>query len=92
MQNFSMVFKIGKSNEERMGALNFYEKAFSAQKISEFTDGGDAHIVMGINGFEILLANDFDQWCEATYKLNHPDTQFISGPIQDICAEDILSL
>ena len=43
------------------------------------------------NGFEILLANDFDTWCEATYKLNHPETEFITGPIQDITAEKILS-
>lgn len=38
-------------------------------------------------GFDILLANDFDAWCEATYKLNHPDTEFIPGPIQDITAK-----
>jgi DNA (cytosine-5)-methyltransferase 1 len=43
------------------------------------------------NGFDVLLANDFDVWCEATYKLNHPETEFISGPIQDISAEQILS-
>jgi DNA (cytosine-5)-methyltransferase 1 len=43
------------------------------------------------NGFDILLANDFDTWCEATYKLNHPETKFISGPVQDISAEKILS-
>lgn len=42
------------------------------------------------NGFEILLANDFDNWCEATYKLNHPDTEFISGPIEDITPSQIL--
>lgn len=44
------------------------------------------------NGFDILLANDFDTWCEATYKLNHPETEFISGPIQDISAHQILAL
>lgn len=44
------------------------------------------------NGFEVLLANDFDMWCEATYKLNHPETEFLSGPIQDISARHILSL
>ncbi len=44
------------------------------------------------NGFEILLANDFDNWCEATYKLNHPETKFISGPIQNLSSEKILSL
>lgn len=43
------------------------------------------------NGFEILLANDFDTWCETTYRLNHPETKFISGPIQEISAQQILS-
>jgi len=43
------------------------------------------------NGFDILLANDFDTWCEATYKLNHPETKFISGPIQDITSDQIQS-
>lgn len=42
------------------------------------------------NGFDILLANDFDAWCGATYKLNHPETKFVSGTIQDISAEQIL--
>ena len=44
------------------------------------------------NGFDILLANDFDAWCEATYKLNHPETEFISGAIQDISAQQMLSM
>ena len=43
------------------------------------------------NGFNILLANDSDTWCEATYRSNHPETKFISGPIQDMTAERILS-
>ena len=43
------------------------------------------------NGFDILIANDFDAWCEATYKLNHPETEFISGRIQDITASQLLS-
>jgi len=42
------------------------------------------------NGFDIRIANDFDVWCETTYKLNHPETDFISGPIQDITAEQLL--
>lgn len=44
------------------------------------------------NGFDILLANDFDIWCEATYKLNHPETKFIPGIIQNISAGKILSV
>ena len=42
------------------------------------------------NGFDILLANDFDAWCEATYRFNNPETEFISGRIQDIAAQYIL--
>lgn len=44
------------------------------------------------NGFDILLANDFDPWCETTYRRNHPQTHFVSGSIQDISASQILSL
>lgn len=43
-------------------------------------------------GFEILVANDFDQCCEETYKANHPDTFFISGQIQNITPAQILSI
>ena len=42
-------------------------------------------------GFDILLANDIDIWCEATYKLNHPETKFVAGPIQNLSASQILS-
>ena len=44
------------------------------------------------SGFEILLANDFDSWCEASYKLNHPETKFLPGSIEDITADNILSI
>ena len=44
------------------------------------------------SGFKILLANDFDSWCEATYKLNHPETMFLSGSIENITANNILSM
>ncbi len=35
-------------------------------------------------GFRILAANDFDNVAAATFKLNHPDTEFIDGPIESI--------
>lgn len=38
-------------------------------------------------GFAILAANDFDQDAANTFKLNHADTAFIDGPIQDITIE-----
>lgn len=43
-------------------------------------------------GFEILVANDFDQCCEQTYRINHPDTVFIPGEIQNISPEQILEI
>ena len=55
---FGMAFNIGKTNEERIEAFELYKKAFNAKNISESTppDGDDIHIMMEINGFEILLA------------------------------------
>lgn len=43
-------------------------------------------------GFNILAANDFDEYAEATFRLNHPETAFLSGPIQQIAAADFLSV
>lgn len=55
---FSLAFNIASSNEERIAAFELYQKAFKARKISESTppDGDDIHIVMEINGCNILLA------------------------------------
>ncbi|MEA4823538.1 MAG: hypothetical protein VB111_05400 [Clostridiaceae bacterium] len=54
---FKMAFCIGSTNEERIEAFSLYQQAFNARKISESTppDGEDIHILMEINGFEILL-------------------------------------
>lgn len=54
---FKMAFSIGSTNEERIEAFELYQQAFNARKISESTppDGDDIHIMMEINGFEILL-------------------------------------
>lgn len=43
------------------------------------------------HGFEVLAANDFDQDAAATFKLNHPRTDFIDGPIQDITTDRLLA-
>jgi uncharacterized glyoxalase superfamily protein PhnB len=55
---FGVAFNVGNNNEDRIKAFELYQKAFNAKKISESInpDGGDIHIVMDINGFEILLA------------------------------------
>ena len=54
---FSLAFNIA-SNDERIEAFEFYQKTFNAKKLSESvpSDGPDIHIMMEINGFEILLA------------------------------------
>lgn len=41
-------------------------------------------------GFEILAANDFDEFSEETFKVSHPEAAFLSGPIESITAEDFL--
>lgn len=41
-------------------------------------------------GFEILAANDFDVFSEDTFRLSHPETAFLSGPIENISADDFL--
>lgn len=52
-----LAFSIGSTNAERLEAFELYRQAFNARKISESTppDGDDLHIMMEINGFEILL-------------------------------------
>ncbi len=40
-------------------------------------------------GFSVLAANDFDDSAAATFKLNHPETAFLGGPIQDITADQL---
>jgi DNA (cytosine-5)-methyltransferase 1 len=40
--------------------------------------------------FQILAANDFDKDAAATYKFNHPEVNFLDGPIQNITGKDIL--
>jgi DNA (cytosine-5)-methyltransferase 1 len=42
-------------------------------------------------GFTVLAANDFDADAANTFKLNHPETAFLDGPIQNIEADDLLS-
>lgn len=54
---FSVSFDISGSNEERVEAFKLYQRAFNAIKTVESIppDSHDIHIVMEINGFEILL-------------------------------------
>lgn len=41
-------------------------------------------------GFEILAANDFDEFSAVTFIASHPEAAFLSGPIEGITAEDFL--
>ena len=55
---FSLTFNICNNNEDRIKALELYQRAFNATKISESIPPGgwEIHILMEINGFYILLA------------------------------------
>lgn len=43
-------------------------------------------------GFNVLAANDFDETAAQTFKLNHPETQFVDGAIQDITTDRLLEV
>ncbi|MDR0314108.1 MAG: DNA cytosine methyltransferase [Treponema sp.] len=45
-----------------------------------------------MEGFHILAANDLDKNAADTYKQNHPEVQFLDGPIQDIDGQDLLKV
>ena len=40
--------------------------------------------------FRILAANDFDKDAANTYRLNHPEVNFLDGPIEQISGKDLL--
>lgn len=42
-------------------------------------------------GYDIVAANDFDSFAEETFRLNHPETVFLGGPIQSVHAVDLLA-
>lgn len=56
---YSMGFLIAPKYEEMVGAFEFYQKAFGANKIAEFcpygSDKDNLHIIMEIHGIEVLL-------------------------------------
>ena len=43
-------------------------------------------------GFRVLVGNDFDEVAGRTFRHNHPGTDFLCVPIQDVHVKDILSL
>jgi DNA (cytosine-5)-methyltransferase 1 len=58
--------------------------------IDLFAGAGGLSEGFRMEGFQILAANDFDKDASATYKLNHPEVNFLDGPIQDITGKDFL--
>ena len=59
LPKLSMGFDIAHNDTEMMEAYSFYQKAFGAVKVAEFTPPGsykdNLHIIMTIHGVEILL-------------------------------------
>jgi DNA (cytosine-5)-methyltransferase 1 len=43
-----------------------------------------------MENFRILAANDFDKDAANTYRFNHPEVNFIDGPIEKISGKDLL--
>ena len=43
-------------------------------------------------GFNVLVANDFDSYAAQTYKASHPETTFIEGRIEDVQAPFLLEM
>ena len=42
-------------------------------------------------GFNVVAANDFDEWASRTFVENHNRTKFLDGPIQDISNRKLLA-
>ena len=51
-----------------------------------FAGAGGLSLGFEAAGFEILVANDFDDYCAATFRAAHPRAKWLSGPIQEIGA------
>ena len=43
-------------------------------------------------GFDVVVANDFDQYAASTYQANHSTTPFLPGPIEAISVEQFLNV
>jgi len=58
--------------------------------IDLFSGAGGLSVGFQQAGFDVLAANDFDNHAAATFRLNHPTTRFLPGPIEGITAGDFL--
>lgn len=64
-------------------------KKFSV--VDLFAGAGGLSEGFRMEGFQILIANDFNKEAARTYKLNHPDVLFLDGPIQEHSNDEFLS-
>jgi DNA (cytosine-5)-methyltransferase 1 len=60
--------------------------------IDLFAGAGGLSEGFRMEDFQILAANDFDKDAADTYKLNHPEVNFLDGPIQNITGQDLLEI
>jgi DNA (cytosine-5)-methyltransferase 1 len=60
--------------------------------IDLFAGAGGLSEGFRMEDFQILAANDFDKDAAETYKLNHPEVNFLDGPIQNITGQDLLNV
>ena len=60
--------------------------------IDIFSGAGGLSLGFEQSGFHLRVANDFDEHAAATFRLNHPQTRFLSGPIGRIASDDFLRI
>ena len=58
--------------------------------LSLFSGCGGLDLGFEKAGFEIPVANEFDNTIYETYKINHPNTKLVEGDIRKLSTDDIL--
>lgn len=81
---------IVKLNINRVEGFVMRKRAFTC--IDLFSGAGGLSEGFRQTGFNVVVANDFDQHSVNTYKLNHPETVVLDGPIENITVEKLLDI